>query len=109
MIKINKKTTTALVSKSSDLNNPFIKEINLLNFSLVNGKQYDSINKVYLVKILYQPTISQVLIDSIHYVNLGITKVIKGTKIIWELISSCFGSGFWKEDANWSETETWKE
>lgn len=47
-------------------------------------------------------------IKAIDYVNLAIHKVAKGTITIWELIKSCFGSGIWKSDSLWVDTELWK-
>lgn len=37
-----------------------------------------------------------------------ITQVYKGVKLVWEAIKSCFGAGYWKNDAPWSNTEGWK-
>lgn len=37
-----------------------------------------------------------------------VTQVLKGVQLIWEAIKSCFGAGFWKNDAPWSNTEGWK-
>ena len=47
-------------------------------------------------------------IKAIDYVNLVINKVAKGTITLWELIKSCFGSGTWKSDSLWVDTELWK-
>ena len=37
-----------------------------------------------------------------------VTQVYKGLKLVWEAIKSCFGAGYWKNDAPWSNTEGWK-
>lgn len=44
----------------------------------------------------------------VKYVNTAITRIAYGTKIIWSLIKSCFGSGFWINTSNWSNIELWK-
>lgn len=47
-------------------------------------------------------------ITRVKYVNTVISKIILGTKQIWPLIKSCFGSGTWIQTNNWSDTENWK-
>lgn len=47
-------------------------------------------------------------IIGLYYLSLIINKVAYGYKTVWELISSCFGSGIWHEDSNWIESEIWK-
>lgn len=37
-----------------------------------------------------------------------VTQILKGVSLLWEAIKSCFGAGFWKNDAPWSNTEGWK-
>lgn len=47
----------------------------------------------------------------ITLIQLGqkaITQVFKGTKLVWEAVRSCFGQGFWKNEAPWSNSEGWK-
>lgn len=40
--------------------------------------------------------------------NKVITQIYLGAKLVWEAIKSCFGAGFWKNDAPWSNIEGWK-
>lgn len=40
--------------------------------------------------------------------NKVITQIYLGAKLVWEAIRSCFGSGFWKNETPWSNTEGWK-
>lgn len=40
--------------------------------------------------------------------NKVITQIYLGAKLVWEAIKSCFGAGFWKNDAPWSNVEGWK-
>lgn len=49
-----------------------------------------------------------VKIDAVKYMRLTINKIIHGSKIIWSIITSCFGSGTWISSSFWSSTEFWK-
>ena len=72
--------------------------------------QYNPNKKLYLDSyISISEMLNDVTITACYYVDRAITKIMKGPKVIWELITSCFGTGFWKENANWVESETWKE
>lgn len=31
-----------------------------------------------------------------------------GAKLIWEAVSSCFGSGFWREKMPWKGKDAWR-
>lgn len=47
----------------------------------------------------------------ITLVQLGtkiVTQIYLGTKLVWEAVRSCFGAGFWKNEAPWSNIEGWK-
>lgn len=46
--------------------------------------------------------------SAIYFMNLAITKVAYATITIWEIISSCFGTGTWRKANNWSSTDIWK-
>ena len=38
----------------------------------------------------------------------AIYRVINGTAVlVWELVHSCFGSGYWRNDMPWSNTDGW--
>lgn len=43
-----------------------------------------------------------------YYGSKIITATYKGTKLIWEAINSCFGSGAWYNDKGWSNNDGWK-
>ena len=47
-------------------------------------------------------------ITAVKFVTSTIIKIYKGAQLIWSYIRSCFGSGIWVKDANWSDTESWK-
>ena len=38
----------------------------------------------------------------------AISAIYRGTKLIWEAISSCFGKGFWSNTAPWKNEDGWK-
>ena len=46
--------------------------------------------------------------SAIFYMNLAINKIAVGAKTIWDIIASCFGSGQWIAQSNWSTTDIWK-
>ena len=31
-----------------------------------------------------------------------------GAKLVWEAVSSCFGSGFWRDKLPWKGKDAWK-
>lgn len=37
-----------------------------------------------------------------------ISAIYKGTKLVWQAIRSCFGSGGWINDKPWLNDEGWK-
>lgn len=37
-----------------------------------------------------------------------IMAVYKGVKLVWEAITSCFGSGRWLNERVWKNTDGWK-
>lgn len=39
--------------------------------------------------------------------NKFIVKVVVAGKVVWELISSCFGSGYWINDRPWINDDAW--
>lgn len=67
----------------------------------------DTANQTNLYKIRY--TVESTEIKSVYFMRHALEKVMKGAKIIWTKISSCFGSGFWRESTKWSEQEYWKD
>ena len=47
-------------------------------------------------------------IGGIFYGNKIITKVYKGTTLVWQLIKSCFGAGYWIGHNPWKGTDSWR-
>lgn len=47
-------------------------------------------------------------LDAVYVGKKIITQVYKGATLIWEAIKSCFGAGYWKNDAPWVNTEGWR-
>ena len=41
-------------------------------------------------------------------VYAGIAAIYNGAVLIWNMIRSCFGAGYWRNDAPWSNTDGWK-
>lgn len=37
-----------------------------------------------------------------------ISKIVYGGKVVWELIKSCFGSGYWINNRSWINSDGWK-
>ena len=46
-------------------------------------------------------------IGGIFYGNNIITKVYRGTTLVWQLIKSCFGAGYWIRNNPWKGTDSW--
>ena len=47
-------------------------------------------------------------ITAVYYGKKVISTIYKGTKLVWEAISSCFGAGRWSGDKPWSGSDAWK-
>lgn len=47
-------------------------------------------------------------IGGIFYGNKIITKVYKGTTLVWQLIKSCFGAGYWISRNSWKGSDSWR-
>jgi len=43
-----------------------------------------------------------------YYGLKTISAVYRGTRLIWEAINSCFGSGYWVREKAWSNTDSWR-
>lgn len=42
-----------------------------------------------------------------YYGTKVISAVYLGSRLIWEAVNSCFGSGFWIKEKAWSNTDSW--
>ncbi len=40
--------------------------------------------------------------------NTPFTAVYKGTRLVWQAISSCFGGGYWVNEKRWKNEDAWK-
>lgn len=40
--------------------------------------------------------------------NRAISAIYKGTRLVWQAVRSCFGSGAWRNDKPWINDEGWK-
>nr|DAK79529.1 MAG TPA: hypothetical protein [Caudoviricetes sp.] len=47
-------------------------------------------------------------IEGIYYGRKIITKVYQGTSLVWQLIKSCFGAGYWVKQNPWLGSDSWK-
>ena len=47
-------------------------------------------------------------IESIYRGEKVITAAYRGLVLVWELIKSCFGRGYWVGSAPYSATDAWK-
>lgn len=43
-----------------------------------------------------------------YYGSKTVSAVYYGVKLVWEAISSCFGSGYWINNRPWSNTDAWR-
>lgn len=43
-----------------------------------------------------------------YYGKKAVVTIYKGSRLIWEAITSCFGAGFWRNNAAWKNTDCWK-
>ena len=48
-------------------------------------------------------------IEGIYYGRKIITKVYHGTSLVWQLIKSCFGAGYWVKQNPWLGSDSWKK
>lgn len=48
--------------------------------------------------------------DTVHVTAFGkiISKIVYGGKVVWEVIRSCFGSGYWVNNRSWINSDGWK-
>lgn len=47
-------------------------------------------------------------LSSIYFGTKAISAVYYGAKLVWEAITSCFGSGMWLNLRAWKNTDAWK-
>ena len=45
------------------------------------------------------------IIETIYHGKLNIQEIRKGAQLLWEAVKGCFGSGFWKNEKGWINTE----
>lgn len=46
-------------------------------------------------------------LSALHVGKKAVTAAYVGAKLVWELISSCFGLGHWKGDEPWNGADAW--
>ena len=47
-------------------------------------------------------------ISGIYINGKIITKVYHGAELVWQLIKSCFGAGYWIRKNPWKGSDAWK-
>lgn len=47
-------------------------------------------------------------VSAIYFLRIPITKIVLASQTLWDIITSCFGSGIWYEDRAWIDTDLWK-
>lgn len=47
-------------------------------------------------------------IVGVYWGGKTITKVFKGSSLVWQLIKSCFGAGYWVKQNPWLGSDSWK-
>ena len=47
-------------------------------------------------------------ITRIFYHKIPISYLYRGAVLVWEAVSSCFGSGYWRNDLPWKNDDVWK-
>jgi hypothetical protein len=43
-----------------------------------------------------------------HFGGKAVSAIYNGALLVWQAIKSCFGAGYWKNSAPWSNSEGWK-
>lgn len=52
--------------------------------------------------------IRNVKVEGIYFGSKVITKVYHGGQLVWQLIKSCFGAGYWIGSNSWLSSDSWK-
>lgn len=47
-------------------------------------------------------------ITAINAYGKAVTAIYAGTRLVWQAIRSCFGSGWWVNEKPWLNEEGWK-
>lgn len=51
---------------------------------------------------------NSITMQALYYGTKAISAVYYGAKLVWEAITSCFGSGMWLNERAWKNTDAWK-
>ena len=47
-------------------------------------------------------------VSLVYYGEKAISTVMKGSRLVWQAIRSCFGAGYWVNEKSWINEEGWK-
>lgn len=112
MIKFSGKTSRIVrVSRNSDGTDSFVTIIDpsVVFTTQQSGFPYSEVLGLYKIRdIVSAKDVEDKEVSALYYMKLSISKVINKTKIIWEIITSCFGTGIWRDEYKWVNTEQWK-
>lgn len=48
-------------------------------------------------------------LSQVYVGNKAVSAIYIGLRLIWESVSSCFGSGVWNDTKPWVDTDAWKD
>ena len=48
-------------------------------------------------------------VTGVYFGGKVITAVYAGARLVWEVIRSCFGKGYWAEERPWIDEDGWKD
>lgn len=47
-------------------------------------------------------------VSLVYYGEKAINTIMKGSRLVWQAIRSCFGAGYWVNEKPWINNEGWK-
>lgn len=47
-------------------------------------------------------------VSLVYYGEKAINTIMKGSRLVWQAIRSCFGAGYWVNEKPWIDNEGWK-
>ena len=43
-----------------------------------------------------------------YYGKKVVSAIYRGSRLIWEAVNSCFGSGYWLSEKAWNRDDAWR-
>lgn len=47
-------------------------------------------------------------VSLVYYGEKAISTIMKGSRLVWQAIRSCFGASYWVNEKPWIDNEGWK-